>query len=181
MKINSMIYLNLCTINITVFLYIYLIKNIKFDLLENENDMDGGSSFIHRSRHGTCCGVTPAALQSTPIESRVPHDGAALRQGAQRRAALHGGRCAAALVRSPTRSLSRGITTTVPDEAAAVPAGPDSGGGQGRTFYEDPRVAYTVDRVIKGWDEGARAPPELAAALGEERVLMVSDSQPTSP
>jgi hypothetical protein len=73
-----------------------------------------------------------------------------------------------------------------PDAAAALPSGPglSSGAGQGRTFYDDPRVAYTVDRPITGWDakraEWARAHQELvAAAGGEERVLMVSGSQLT--
>ena len=56
------------------------------------------------------------------------------------------------------------------------------GGGAARTFYDDPALAYTVDRPITGWDEKRagwlRAHPELAGG-GEERVLMVSGSQPT--
>uniref|UniRef100_A0A0D9VKE7 Glycosyltransferase 7 n=1 Tax=Leersia perrieri TaxID=77586 RepID=A0A0D9VKE7_9ORYZ len=54
----------------------------------------------------------------------------------------------------------------------------------GRTFYDDPEVAYTIDRPITGWDEKRadwlRAQSEIAAGGGdgEERVLMVSGSQP---
>ncbi|PUZ77415.1 hypothetical protein GQ55_1G369000 [Panicum hallii var. hallii] len=61
----------------------------------------------------------------------------------------------------------------------ALHAGSSAGGG-GRTFYDDPVLAYTVDRPIAGWDEKragwARARPELSR--GGERVLMVSGSQP---
>ncbi|GJN22079.1 hypothetical protein PR202_gb09612 [Eleusine coracana subsp. coracana] len=67
---------------------------------------------------------------------------------------------------------------------------PTSGPGDGRTFYDDPRVAYTVDRPITGWDAKraawARAHPDLLSAASgkekeeeEERVLMVSGSQPS--
>ncbi|OEL38365.1 putative glycosyltransferase 7 [Dichanthelium oligosanthes] len=71
-------------------------------------------------------------------------------------------------------------------EGAAVHAGsPASGGGgagRSRTFYDDPALAYTVDRPITGWDQKravwARAHPELVSGGGVERVLMVSGSQP---
>jgi len=56
------------------------------------------------------------------------------------------------------------------------------GGGAARTFYDDPALAYTVDRPITGWDEKRagwqRAHPEFAGG-DVERVLMVSGSQPT--
>jgi hypothetical protein len=61
--------------------------------------------------------------------------------------------------------------------AAAVPRQPSSVGG--RTFYDDPDLTYTMDRPIARWDEKRaewlRTRPELSS---EERVLMVSGSQP---
>ncbi|KAF8729616.1 hypothetical protein HU200_017564 [Digitaria exilis] len=68
-------------------------------------------------------------------------------------------------------------------EGAAPPhAGSSSAATGGRTFYDDPAVAYTVDRPITGWDEKraawARAHPELISGATAERVLMVSGSQP---
>uniref|UniRef100_A0ACD5Z6M4 Uncharacterized protein n=1 Tax=Avena sativa TaxID=4498 RepID=A0ACD5Z6M4_AVESA len=57
-----------------------------------------------------------------------------------------------------------------------------SASGGGRTFYDDPELTYTMDRPITRWDEKRadwlRAHPELSSG-GQERVLMVSGSQPT--
>ncbi|XP_051192926.1 probable glycosyltransferase 7 [Lolium perenne] len=71
-----------------------------------------------------------------------------------------------------------------PPPAAHVadePSPSSSARGGGRTFYDDPEVTYTMDRPITRWDqkraEWLRAHPELANA--DERVLMVSGSQPT--
>ncbi|XP_062217544.1 probable glycosyltransferase 7 [Phragmites australis] len=67
------------------------------------------------------------------------------------------------------------------DGAALSSDSGSSVGRAGRTFYDDPALAYTVDRPITGWDEKRaewlRAHPELSG--GGERVLMVSGSQPT--
>ncbi|WVZ73900.1 hypothetical protein U9M48_022154 [Paspalum notatum var. saurae] len=73
-------------------------------------------------------------------------------------------------------------------DGAAAPAPSSSVGGAGgaaavaRTFYDDPALAYTVDRPIAGWDEKRagwlRLHPEFTTQAGEERVLMVSGSQP---
>ena len=52
--------------------------------------------------------------------------------------------------------------------AAALRAGSSAGGG-GRTFYDDPALAYTVDRPIAGWDEkraGGRARTRSSPAAG---------------
>ncbi|CAM0944461.1 unnamed protein product [Alopecurus aequalis] len=64
------------------------------------------------------------------------------------------------------------------------PSSSSSARGGGRTFYDDPELTYTMDRPITRWDEKRaewlRGHPELAPASGEEeRVLMVSGSQPT--
>ncbi|KAL6654130.1 hypothetical protein ACP70R_007595 [Stipagrostis hirtigluma subsp. patula] len=65
----------------------------------------------------------------------------------------------------------------LPSRAAAP--GPDAAA---LTFYDDPELAYTVDRRVTGWDAKRAAwlrSRGLAAGAGApERVVMVSGSQP---
>ncbi|XP_052197017.1 galactomannan galactosyltransferase 1-like [Diospyros lotus] len=50
------------------------------------------------------------------------------------------------------------------------------------TFYDDPKVGYTIDRPIKNWDEKRkewlRIHPSFAAGM-DERILLITGSQPT--
>lgn len=67
--------------------------------------------------------------------------------------------------------------------SSSVGAAGGGGGAAAHTFYDDPALAYTVDRPITGWDEKRagwlRAHPEFAGGGEKGRVLMVSGSQPT--